>query len=156
MSTVGRTLARRLGWDFVDSDAEIEHRIGGTIRVFFEAQGEAAFRDLESSVLASLCQRDRTVLATGGGAVLREGNRRVLAAHAQVFYLRSTPEELFRRVRHDTRRPLLQVSDPLQRLRDLYAERDPLYRDAAHFVIETGRPSVPTLVLRSASAATTS
>jgi len=86
------------------------------------------------------------VLATGGGAVLRDANRSALKTHCQVIYLRSTPEELFRRLRHDTQRPLLQVKDPLKRLRDLYRERDPLYRDAANFVIETGRPSVPTLV----------
>ena len=145
-STVGRTLARRLGWDFADSDVEIEREIGSSIRAFFEQHGEPAFRDIESQALERLCGLDRTVLATGGGAILREGNRRLLAAHGQVFYLRSTPEELFRRVRHDTRRPLLQVSDPMRRLRDLFAERDPLYRDAAHFVVETGRPSVPTLV----------
>jgi shikimate kinase len=85
------------------------------------------------------------VIATGGGAVLRPANRERLHASGQVLYLRSSPEELFRRLRHDSSRPLLQVDDPLARLRTLYAERDPLYREAAHFVIETGRPSVPTL-----------
>ncbi|OYV00286.1 MAG: shikimate kinase [Burkholderiales bacterium PBB5] len=145
-STVGRQLARQLGWRFVDSDHEIEHRIGGSIRAFFEQQGEPAFRDLEQQVIAELAAASAKVLATGGGAVLREANRQSLRTHCQVVYLRSTPEELFRRLRHDTQRPLLQVKDPLKRLRDLYAERDALYRDAAHFVIETGRPSVPTLV----------
>ncbi len=86
------------------------------------------------------------VVATGGGAVLREANRQALHQLATVIYLRSTPEELFRRLRHDTQRPLLQVADPLRKLRELYAERDPLYRQTAHFVIDTGRPSVPTLV----------
>ena len=86
------------------------------------------------------------MLATGGGAVLRAANRQALKSGSEVVYLRSTPEELFRRLRHDTQRPLLQVKDPLRRLRDLYRERDPLYRDAADYVIETGRPSVPTLV----------
>jgi shikimate kinase len=145
-STVGRHLARALGWRFVDSDHEIERRIGGTIRAFFEQHGEAAFRDLEQESIAALAAADRTVLATGGGSVLREANRRLLAAHGHVVYLRSTPEELFRRLRHDTHRPLLQVKDPLRRLRELYRERDPLYRAAAEFVIETGRPTVPTLV----------
>ncbi len=145
-STVGRHLARQLGWKFVDSDHEIEHAIGGSIRAHFEQQGEAAFRDLEQQTIERLCQQTATVLATGGGAVLREPNRLALKAHCQVIYLRSTPEELFRRLRHDTQRPLLQVRDPLKRLRDLYRERDPLYRATAHFVIETGRPSVPTLV----------
>jgi shikimate kinase len=145
-STVGRHLARQLGWNFVDSDHEIEQAIGGSIRAFFDQHGEDAFRDLEQQTIAQLCRHSGTVLATGGGAVLRAPNRVALQAHCRVIYLRSTPEELFRRLRHDTQRPLLQVRDPLKRLRDLYRERDPLYRDTAHFVIETGRPSVPTLV----------
>lgn len=145
-STVGRQLARQLGWRFADSDHEIEQRIGGSIRSYFEQHGEAAFRDLEQDVIGQLCQQTSLVLATGGGAVLREANRIALKGHCQVVYLRSVPEELFRRLRHDTQRPLLQVKDPLRRLRDLYRERDPLYRDAADYVIETGRPSVPTLV----------
>jgi hypothetical protein len=85
-------------------------------------------------------------LATGGGAVLREANRRHLRERGLVVYLKSSPDELFRRLRHDRNRPLLQVADPLVRLRDLYAIRDPLYRETAHFSIETGRPSVATLV----------
>jgi len=145
-STVGRHLARQLGWKFVDSDHAIEHAIGGSIRSFFEQQGEAAFRDLEEQTIASLCSQQGTVLATGGGVVLRPPNRDALKQHCQVIYLRSSPEELFRRLRHDTQRPLLQVRDPLRRLRDLFRERDPLYRATCHFTIETGRPSVPTLV----------
>ena len=145
-STVGRQLARQLGWRFVDSDHEIEREIGGSIRVFFEQHGEPAFRDLEQQTLAALAPQTHTVLATGGGAVLRDANRQALKRDCEVVYLRSAPEELVRRLRHDTQRPLLQVKDPLKRLRDLYHERDALYRDAADFVIETGRPSVPTLV----------
>jgi len=145
-STVGRHLARQLHWRHVDSDTEIEHQIGGSIRAFFEQHGEAAFRDIEQQVLERLSQERGSVISTGGGAVLREANRQALSANAEVVYLRSTPEELFRRLRHDTQRPLLQVRDPLRRLRELFHERDPLYRQAARFVIETGRPSVPTLV----------
>ena len=145
-STVGRQLARLLGWRFIDSDHEIERQIGGSIRAFFEQHGEAAFRDLEQQSITALCLQTGAVLATGGGAVLRAANRHALKSGCEVVYLRSTPEELFRRLRHDTQRPLLQVKDPLRRLRDLYRERDPLYRDAADYVIETGRPSVPTLV----------
>ena len=145
-STVGRHLARQLGWRFVDSDHEIERQIGGSIRTFFEQQGEVAFRDLEQQTIAALTRQPEMVLATGGGAALREANRRALRAGCKVVYLRSTPEELFRRLRHDTQRPLLQVKDPLKRLRDLFHERDPLYRDAADYLIETGRPSVPNLV----------
>lgn len=145
-STVGRQLARRLHLGFVDSDHVIEERLGCSIREYFAREGEVAFRDLECTVLDELTQQDHGVIATGGGAVLREDNRVHLHARCKVVYLRSSPEEVFRRVRHDVNRPLLQVDDPLTRLRELFAQRDPLYRDTAHFVIETGRPSVATLV----------
>jgi len=145
-STVGRQLARHLNAQFIDSDNEIERRIGCSIRAFFEREGEAAFREVEQEVVLQLTDRKDAVVATGGGVVLREVNRIVLRDRANVVYLRSAPEELFRRLRHDTRRPLLQVADPLRKLRQLHAERDPLYRETAHFVIETGRPSVSTLV----------
>lgn len=144
-STVGRQLARRLQLPFTDSDPIIEQRLGCPIREFFEREGEERFRDIEEQVIDELT-RQPGVLSTGGGAVLRAANREHLRTRGKVVYLKSTPEELFRRLRHDTQRPLLQVSDPLQRLRDLYAARDPLYRETAHFVIETGRPSVATLV----------
>lgn len=146
-STVGRQLARRLGWPFVDSDGVIEQRIGEPIRSYFERQGEERFRDIEAAVIGEICaQGAPQVVATGGGACLRESNRRALHERCTVVYLRSTPEELFRRLRHDTQRPLLQVADPLQKLRDLFKERDPLYRRAAHFIIEAARPSVPALM----------
>lgn len=145
-STVGRQLARRLAIPFFDSDHVIEQRLGCSIRAFFEREGEARFRDMEQAVLDELTLGPPCVLSTGGGSVLRPANRQHLHERGRVVYLRSTPEEVFRRVRHDRNRPLLQVADPLQRLRDLYAVRDPLYRETAHFVIETGRPSVATLV----------
>jgi shikimate kinase len=145
-STVARHLARQLQVQFSDSDTEIERRLGTSIREYFEREGEPAFRDVEQAVIADLMAHRAGVIATGGGAVLREVNRQLLHSRATTVYLRSTPEELFRRLRHDTHRPLLQVADPLRRLRDLYAERDPLYRRTAHFIIETGRPSVQTLV----------
>ena len=145
-TTVGRQLARRLGLPFFDSDQVIEERLGCSIREYFASAGEAAFRDLEQQVLAELAQGPACVLATGGGAVLREANRQALHSAGRVVYLRSSPEDLYRRLRHDTTRPLLQVADPLAKLRELYEQRDPLYREAAHFQIETGRPSVPRLV----------
>ena len=145
-STVGRQLARRLQLPFLDSDHVIEERIGCAIRDYFEREGEASFRDVEESVIDELTLQASGVLSTGGGAVLRPANRLHLHERGHVVYLRSSPEELFRRLRHDTSRPLLQVADPLGRLRDLYAQRDALYRETAHFVIETGRPSVATLV----------
>ena len=145
-STVGRQLARRLSLPFVDSDHAIEQRLGCSIREYFEREGEDRFRDIESEVLDDLSQRDDGVLSTGGGSVLRPANRERLKSRGQVFYLRSSPEEVFRRLRHDQNRPLLQVADPLGRLRELFELRDPIYREAAHYVIETGRPTVATLV----------
>lgn len=145
-STVGRHLARQLGLAFVDSDAEIEREIGGAIRPWFEQHGEEAFREVEQRVIAATLERAGCVVATGGGAVLRQANREALHASATVFYLRASPEELHRRLRHDRQRPLLQVADPLRRLRELYRERDPLYRRCAHYVVETPRSSVTSLL----------
>ncbi|MES2187650.1 MAG: shikimate kinase [Pseudomonadota bacterium] len=145
-STVGRQLARRLQLPFVDSDQVIEQRLGCSIRSFFDREGEAAFRDVEQAVLDELCRAPAGVLATGGGIVLREANRARLKEACKVVYLRSSPEELARRLRHDEQRPLLQVQDPLARLRDLHALRDPLYREVATFTIDNARRSVPMLV----------
>jgi shikimate kinase len=146
-STVGQQLARRLDLAFIDSDTAIEQRIGCSIREYFEREGEESFRDAEEAVIADLTQSSRpSVLSTGGGAVLRQNNRDRLRANGYVVYLRSSPEEVFKRLRNDRNRPLLQVGDPLKRLRDLFAVRDPLYRETAHFVVETGRPSVTALV----------
>lgn len=145
-STVGRHLARRLGLAFVDADHFIEQRQGCSVREYFEREGEQAFRDLEQETLAELAQRQGVVLSTGGGAVLREANRETLKRQGWVVYLKSSPEELYRRLRHDTTRPLLQVGDPLKKLKELFAVRDPLYREVAHHVLETGRPTVSSLV----------
>jgi len=145
-STVGRHLARQLGLGFVDSDHEIERQTGSSIRDYFALHGEESFRDLEQDVIDRLTQVSGKVLATGGGAVLRPSNRDALHSRSHVIYLRTAPEELHRRLRHDTQRPLLQTKDPLQRLRDLYRERDPLYRRTAHFVVEAAWPSLPSLL----------
>ena len=145
-STVGRQLARRLNLPFVDSDHAVEGRLGCAIREYFEREGEDRFRDVEQEVLNDLTLQHKGVLSTGGGSVLRAANRQHLHERGQVVYLKSSPDELFRRLRHDVNRPLLQVSDPLGRLRELFAARDPLYRETAHFTVETGRPTVATLV----------
>lgn len=144
-SSVGRQLARRLDVPFTDTDQVIERRLREPIRSFFEREGEERFRDLEQETIEQLSGAEG-VLATGGGAVLRDANRSTLRRHSTVVYLRATPEEIFRRLRHDTQRPLLQVEDPLARLRALHLAREPLYREVAHFIVETGRPSIPMLV----------
>ena len=145
-SSVGRQLARRLQLPFFDSDQAIEKQLGCSIREYFEREGEEHFREVEESIIDQLSGQGPGVLSTGGGSVLRAANRQHLRERCRVVYLNSSPDELFRRLRHDVNRPLLQVADPLARLRDLHRLRDPLYRETAHFVIETGRPSVATLV----------
>ena len=145
-TSTGRQLARRLNQDFEDSDAAIERQLGESIRSFFEREGEARFRDVEAAVLGDLVRNFSGVLATGGGAVLREANRVLLREHSTVIYLTATPESLIRRLRFDFKRPLLQTADPLSRLRELFLQRDPLYKETAHFHIATGRPPVSVLV----------
>jgi len=144
-TTVGRLLARRLKLRFVDSDHEIESRCGVKIPLIFEIEGEAGFRAREAQAIAELTALDGMVLATGGGAVLARENRERLAARGTVVYLRAKPEDLYARVKHDRNRPLLATASPLERLRELYAERDPLYREVAHLVVETGVQSVQSL-----------
>jgi shikimate kinase len=169
-STVGSHLARRVDLSFVDTDTEIEKQIGCPIRDYFQCEGESSFRDVEEQVIARLFQPidvghvsdaatvagKRTgigtaipikrVISTGGGAILRQSNRELLRQNGYVVYLRASPEQLARRLRHDRHRPLLQVEDPLQKLRELYDVRDPLYRETAHFVVDTAKPSVAALV----------
>lgn len=135
-STVGKDLARQLGCDFVDCDKEIERRSGATIAALFARDGEAAFRDLEAATLAELIEQGAAVIATGGGAVLRSANRELLRERTRCVYLRAGPDFLWRRLRRDRRRPLLQVPDPQRRLQELSAEREPLYLETAHIVVD--------------------
>ena len=139
-------MGRRLGLPFLDSDSVIEQRLGCSIREFFDREGEERFRDIEQNVIDDLSKHHHGVLSTGGGAVLRSVNRQNLHARGKVVYVRSTPEEVFRRLRHDMQRPLLQVNDPQEKLRNLFSVRDPLYRETAHHVVDTGRPSISKLL----------
>jgi shikimate kinase len=133
-------LARQWHLPFIDSDHVIEQRLGCTIKQYFSEHGEAAFRDVEQQVLAELLAATAPcVLSTGGGSVLRAANRQALQAHSTVFYLQSTPEDIARRLRNDTTRPLMQGDDPLQRLQELLAVREPLYLATAHYVVDAAR-----------------
>jgi shikimate kinase len=147
-TSIGRQLAKRLQRRFVDVDHEIEAMTGVRIPVIFEIEGEAGFREREAQVIASLTQQSDLVLATGGGAVLRESNRDCLRDTGVVVYLRVPPQTLFERTRHDRNRPLLQVENPLKRLEELYTQRDPLYREVADIIIDSGNCSVTTLARR--------
>lgn len=147
-TSVGRSLARRLGKEFHDSDHVIEARTGVKIPVIFEIEGEAGFRARESAVIDELTALPDIVLATGGGAVLDPRNREHLRSRGTVIYLRAAVKELLNRTRHDRNRPLLQTSDPKARLAELFEARDPLYREVAHVVVDTGSQSLSTLVSR--------
>jgi shikimate kinase len=144
-TSVGRALAKRLHKTFYDTDQEIERATGVKIPVIFEIEGEAGFRAREAKLLAELVRRTNIVLATGGGVVLSEQNRRLLAEHGTVIYLRAAASDLWQRTHHDKNRPLLQTDDPLQKLQELFAQRDPLYREIADVIIDTGSQSVGSL-----------
>lgn len=137
-TTIGRQLAQFLRFEFVDSDHEVEIRTGATIPWIFDIEGEEGFRSREETVIEDLTRRPGIVLATGGGAVLREENRRHLQARGLVVYLYATLNVLYARTAKDRNRPLLQTEDPRGRLEALMTERDPLYRQVAAYVIDTG------------------
>jgi shikimate kinase len=147
-TSIGRQLAKRLQRRFVDVDHEIEAVTGVRIPTIFEIEGEAGFRDRETQAITSLTTQDGLVLATGGGAVLRDVNRKQLKDTGVVIYLRVPPQTLYERTRHDRNRPLLQVENPLQRITELYAQRDPLYLEVADIIMDSGNCSVATLVRR--------
>lgn len=134
-TTVGRHLASRLDFTFHDTDQVIEQRAGADISWIFELEGEERFRDREQQVIEEFTRRERVVLATGGGAVLRDGNRALLRQSGIVVYLRSGVDLIIERTRSDRRRPLLQVDDVRQRIATLTAERGPLYESVAHLAI---------------------
>ena len=140
-STIAKQLARRAGLPCFDSDHEIEQQLGCSIREYFSRYGETSFRDIESRMIDKLTSMEG-VLSTGGGAILLEANRDYLWRRSSVIYLHSTPVEVFKRIRHDRMRPLLQVDDPSKRLEELYATRDPLYREVAGIVVESGTSTI--------------
>ncbi|MBB1125661.1 shikimate kinase AroK [Thiospirillum jenense] len=146
-STVGRQLADALGYDFLDSDQEIQRRTGVDIPTIFEFEGEAGFRHRERQVIDELTQQESVVLATGGGAILTPENRQHLSARGFVIYLHCSPEQQHARTARDRNRPLLHDgSDPLTKLRDLMAEREPIYRQIADLVVSTERRGTASVV----------
>ena len=147
-TSVGKLLAKRLGKAFCDCDQEIESATGVKIPVIFEIEGETGFRARETKMLAELVARSDIVLATGGGAVLSAENRALLSGNGIVVYLRAAASDLWQRTRHDKNRPLLRTGEPLARLEQLHAERDPLYSSLADVIVDSGSQSVTSLVQR--------
>ena len=145
-TTLGRILAKKLGKRFVDSDHEIEARTGASIPTIFEIEGEAAFRRREAEAIRDLSAQEDLVLATGGGAVLNPDSRVYLKQRGIVIYLRASVSSILARTAHDKSRPLLQTADPRKKLEELTASREPLYREVADLVIDTGRPNVQSMV----------
>jgi shikimate kinase len=146
-TTIGKVLAKELGYDFWDSDKEIEHRSGANIPWIFDVEGEAGFRERETNVIRDLALLDRAVLATGGGAMMRAENRDAVARRGFVVYLNTSVEQQFKRTQKDKNRPLLQgQSDPRAVLQRLYEQRNPAYREVADLVVDTDRKSQKTIV----------
>ena len=145
-STVGRLLAQQLGYAFYDTDHIIEERAGADVAWIFDVEGESGFRDRETQVIDELSQMDAVVVATGGGAVIRECNRKMLTARGCVVHLDSPLERLLERTQKDKKRPLLQQGNPATTLRRLQAEREPLYREVADYRFVTDRQGPKMLV----------
>ena len=145
-TTVGKHLAKSLEMDFYDTDQEIEKRTGVRIPTIFEMEGEAGFRKREILMIDELTQMPNIVLATGGGAVLNAENRQHLATRGTVIYLRASVQDLYLRTRFDRNRPLLQNTNAQAKLEQLFSERDPLYREVAHHIVDTGNQPVANIV----------
>ncbi|MCW9088702.1 MAG: shikimate kinase AroK [Gammaproteobacteria bacterium] len=145
-STIGRQLSNVLKKEFKDSDHEIVARTGASIPLIFEIEGEEGFRKREAAMIDELTQRQNIVLATGGGAVLREENRRHLRERGVVIYLFASLDQLYERTCRDRNRPLLQTENPRGKLEELLAQRDPLYREVADMVVHTDDRSIKSVV----------
>jgi len=145
-TTIGKSLANYLDKIFIDSDQEIQKRTGVKIPVIFEIEGEIGFRKRDADMLQELIKINNIVLATGGGIILNEENRKFLKQKGIIIYLRATVNDLLHRTRHDKNRPLLQTTDLQAKLTELYDQRDPIYRELAHIVVEIGNLSVHQMV----------
>jgi shikimate kinase len=145
-TTIGKLLAKHLGKVFYDTDYEIEKRTGVKIPVIFELEGEAGFRKRETAVIQDLTKLTNIIMATGGGAVIAEENRKLLQDNGTVVYLRANVNELWHRTRNDKHRPLLQNVDIRAKLEQLYAERNPLYTQTATLIFDTGNQPVANIL----------
>lgn len=141
-TTIGRQIARILGFNFFDSDKEIEDRTGVSIPLIFELEGEKGFRKREHDVISELTKKNRIVLATGGGAILKKDNQKILKRSGTVVYLCAGIDDLLERTAKDKNRPLLQTDDPRAKLQSILTEREPIYRELADIILETNKMTV--------------
>ncbi len=145
-TTIGKQLAKQLNKTFYDVDHEVEKRTGVKVSVIFDLEGEAGFRKRETAVIDELTQLENCVIATGGGAVLREENRKLLENNGHIIYLRAAVKDLCKRMRYDRQRPLLQNVDVREKLEQLHQERHPIYTAIADEIVDTGQQSAGFLV----------
>lgn len=145
-TTIGRQIARLLNFDFFDSDREIQERTGVAIPLIFELEGEEGFRRREIDIISDLAKKTNIVLATGGGAVLKEENRQTLKQAGTIVYLCAGIDDLLERTSKDKNRPLLQTDDPRKKLQSILTEREPIYRELADIILETNKMTVHTAV----------
>jgi shikimate kinase len=153
-TTIGRRLAKSLRRKFIDTDQELERRTGATIALIFDVEGEAGFRERETRIIEELSELDDIVLATGGGAVLAPQNRAILSNRGFVVYLHADIDQLVERTRRDANRPLLNTEDPAARMRELLEHREPLYREIADLIIDTGNLNMQNVLKQIRTAAT--
>lgn len=145
-TTIGRQISKLYSYEFFDSDRVIEERTGASIPLIFELEGEEGFRKREQEVISELCQKNNIVLATGGGAILREKNQQALKQSGIIVYLCADIEYLLERTSKDKNRPLLQTDDPRAKLQSILTEREPIYRQLADIILETNKMTVYTAV----------
>jgi shikimate kinase len=145
-TTIGKLLAKKLKKTFYDTDHEIEKKLGVKVSVIFELEGEEGFRKRETQMIDELTNKKDIILATGGGAVLSEENRRLLKERGKVIYLNAKPQHLAKRMAFDKDRPLLQKGNMLDTLNNLYQERHPLYLGVSSFVVDTGQQKTQTII----------
>ena len=145
-TTIGKLLAKKLKKTFYDTDHEIEKKLGVKVSVIFELEGEEGFRKRETQMINELTNKKDIILATGGGAVLSEENRRLLKERGKVIYLNAKPQHLAKRMAFDKDRPLLQQGNMLDTLNSLYKERHPLYLGVSSFVVDTGQQKTQTII----------
>ena len=145
-TTIGKLLAKKLKKTFYDTDHEIEKKLGVKVSVIFELEGEEGFRKRETQMIDELTNKKDIILATGGGAVLSEENRRLLKERGKVIYLNAKPQHLAKRMAFDKDRPLLQQGNMLDTLNHLYQERHPLYLSVSSSVVDTGQQKTQTII----------